>query len=98
MKKAAETIGTALYGIGGITIMFTIMYAEWTLIRENFFNFINPLTQVLALFAALFYPSTWIALGVIGVGFLFTLASQSKTEQVSVAHEEDIESLGEPRN
>lgn len=65
-------------GLAGITLSLVVLYAEWLLIRENFFNFINPIVQIEAVIAALFYPVTWAALGVMLIGYVLTLANQSK--------------------
>jgi hypothetical protein len=72
MKKILGHIGAGLLYLGGAVICLDLLYSEWILIRESFFNFINPLTQVMALFNMLFFPITWIGFAMVLTGFWIT--------------------------
>lgn len=66
-------ISTGMLVIGGWILGIDLLYSEWLIMRESFFNFINPIMQVVAVFNMIFFPITWVgvALVIIGGGIAF---------------------------
>jgi hypothetical protein len=59
----------------GLGLLF--LYCQWLLVTDNFFNFINPLAYLMALWNMLFIPLTWVLLVIGAVSFFASLGVES---------------------
>ncbi|GEM86388.1 hypothetical protein [Meiothermus granaticius] len=56
-----------MIGFAGNILLF--LYAEWLLIRESFWNLINPLLQLGAIIQLLTWPLFWIFVAITLIGY-----------------------------